>query len=387
MTVDYVTIIGAGVVVVVSLLSIIINPFFRRSFLEKASLDETGSGDSEGDALPPLSVIITLHDNTHEIEKKLPLYLNQNYPTDFQVIIVYEEGDSETDDILKRFADNKHLYHTFIPNSSRYVSRRKLAITMGVKAAKNEWILLTDVECRPAGENWLRTMARNARKDRNLVLGISKYADKTKHYYCFEHLHTLYYILRKAAKGTAFRTNCANLMFRKSNFLAQSGFSGNLDLQRGEYDFLVNKYAEKHAAAIETSPDAWVIEDIPTPKRRRNKHFYYLAGRNRMRNGLSYRLLYNADQWAIHLPLLLIAPTVAFAVITQRWILAGTGIFCLLLMTVLRTLTGKKALGMLGENMPSWKIYPYEISIVWHNLANIIRYKRADKLNFTSHKL
>lgn len=387
MTIDYVTIIGAGIVVVVSLLSVIINPFFRRSFLEKASRDETRDEDSERDALPPLSVIITLHDNAREIEERLPLYLNQNYPSDFQVIIVYEEGDSETEDILKRFADNRHLYHTFIPDSSRYVSRKKLAVTMGVKAAKNEWILLTAIECRPAGENWLRTMACNARKDKNLVLGISKYVDETKPYYRFEHFHTLYYVLRKAAKGTAYHTNCANLMFRKSDFLAQSGFSGSLDLQRGEYNFLVNKYARKHATAIETSPDAWMIEDRPTAKGWRNKHIHDLAGRNQMQRGLSYRLLYNTDQWAIHLPLLLTVSAIAFAVITQRWILAGTGIFCLLLMAVLRTLTARKALSAFEEDMPSWKIYPYEISIIWHNLVSIIRYKRADKLNFTSHKL
>ncbi|SFF99039.1 glycosyltransferase [Prevotella sp. KH2C16] len=387
MTLDYITIIGAAVVMVVSLLSVIINPFFRRSFLKKASPDETRDDYSEGDALPPLSVIITLHDNAREMEERLPLYLNQNYPSDFQVVIVSEEGDSETDDILKRFAGDRHLYHTFIPNSSRYVSRKKLAITMGVKAAKNEWILLTDIECRPAGENWLRTMARNARKEKNLVLGVSKYADEAKPYYSFEHIHTLYYVLRKAAKGTAYRTNCANLMFRKSDFLAQNGFSGNLDLQRGEYDFLVNKYAGKHTTAIETSPDAWVIEDLPTPKEWRNKHFYYLAGRSQMQRRRSYRLLYNMDQWTIHLSLLLIISIIAFAVITQRWILAGTSVLCLLSMAISRTLTGWKALRAFEEDMPSWKIYPYEISIVWHNLANIIRYKRADRLDFTSHKL
>lgn len=387
MSIEYIMIIGASALMAVSLLSAFVNPFFRRSFLKKASLDDSNGEISGGNELPPLSVVITLNDNNLQMEERLPLYLSQDYLSDFQIIIVHEEGNHEASDILKRFAGDEHIYHTFFPSSSRYVSRKKLAITMGVKAAKHEWILLTDIDCQPASRNWLRAMARNAKEDKNLVLGISKYAEETKPYPRFEHLHALYYALRKAAKGTAYRTNCTHLMFRKSEFLAQGGFCGNLDLQRGEYDFLVNKYAQKGSAAIETSPDAWMIADPPNRKAWRNKHIYYLAGRRQMQRRRAYRLRYNADQWAIHLPLILTLSTIAYATATRNWPLVGAASFCLLLTAILRTLLAKKALAAFGEKLPAWKLYPYEVSIIWHNLVNLIRYRRANKLDFTSHRI
>ncbi len=68
-------------------------------------------------------------------------------------------------DFLKRTAaENPHLYYTYIPESSRYMSRKKLQITLGVKAAKYEWIILTEPNLHAqATTSGLHTMARNVR--------------------------------------------------------------------------------------------------------------------------------------------------------------------------------------------------------------------------------
>lgn len=380
MTIDLITIILSVGIVAVGLLSVCQNPFFRRKFLKRQS----GNGNSQ---LPPVSILITTNDNAREIEEKLPLYLAQDYEADYQVIIVSCEGDGDTDDVMKRYASERRLYHTFIPKSSRYVSRKKLAITMGVKAAKYEWVLLTDIECRPAGKDWLHTMAQESLDDKNMVLGVSKYAAGTSVWKRFEHAHTLLYVLRKAVFGTAFRTNCPNLMFRKSEFIKQNGFSGNLDLVRGEYDFLVNKYARRGSVATVTNPEGWVIEDEPTRKRWREKHVYYLANRHSLKRGLSWRLLFNADQWALHLPLILCLTLIAISAIIKNWILMGSAIVPLLLMIILRTIMARKAMRDLGEQLPAWRLYLLQTGIIWHNLVNLLRYHKADKMDFTSHKI
>lgn len=387
MNIDLVTIIISAEVIVISLLATMLNPFFRRKFLKQTTASPDGANDGQGQSLPPVTILITVNDNAKEVEDRLPLYLEQDYPADFQVVIVSNEDDSETEDILKRHASNPHVYHTFIPSSSRYVSRKKLAITMGVKAARHEWILLTDIYCRPSGKDWLRAMAENSREDKNMVLGISEYDAETKTSRRFEHAHTLFYVLRRAALSTAFRTNCPNLMFRKSEFIAQNGFSGNLDLVRGEYELLVNKFARKGSAAIAVSKESRVIEDNPPKRRWHNKHIYYLACRHRLAKGLSWRLLCNLDQWAIHLPLLLILGSAAYSIITQRWIITCAAALALLLTIIIRTVIGKKAFKALQMQMPSWRIYAMEIGLARHGLANILRYRTADKMDFTSHKL
>lgn len=387
MIIDEITIYGSVIIVIVAILSSLQNPFFRRAFLKINKYSTDLKSTNEEEIPTPISVIITVQDNAHGIEQHLPSFLNQVYDADFQIIVVSEKGEYETEDILKRFEENPHFYHTFIPDSSRYMSKKKLAITLGVKAAKNEWIILTDASCQPASNNWLNTMARNCSEDKNLVLGFSQYSEDDKPYHRFEHLHTAYYLMRKAIKGTAYRTNCPNLMFRKSEFMQQNGFCGDLNFVRGEYDFLVNKYARPASTSIELSQEARMIEDAPTKQLWKNKHIFYQATRKHLKRAVSHRILYNADQWAIHLNLLLILGTLTFSIITQRWVLTATSGFALILTLILRTIIGKKALQMFEEDIPSWKIVPYEISIVWHNLLNIIRYMKADKYDFTSHKV
>ena len=79
------------------------------------------------------------------------MFLRQQYAADYQVIVVCQSTDGETQDFLKRTAaENPHLYYTYIPESSRYMTRKKLQITLGVKAAKHEWIILTEPNCRPS---------------------------------------------------------------------------------------------------------------------------------------------------------------------------------------------------------------------------------------------
>lgn len=387
MILDEITLYGSVIITIVAIYSSLQNPFFRRTFLKQSKHSVNAMPDIQETKLPPLSVIITVQDNVQGIEQHLPSFLNQVYAADFQIIVVSEKGDCQTEDVLKRFEGNPHFYHTFIPDSSRYMSRKKLAITLGVKAAKNEWIILTDASCQPASENWLSTMARNCSESKNLVLGFSQYTESTKPYPRFEHLHTTYYLMRKAVKDTAYRTNCPILMFRKSEFMQQNGFCGDLNFVRGEYDFLVNKYARNSSTAIELSPEARIIEDEPTKMARKNKHVFYQATRKHLKRNVSHRFLYNLDQWAIHLNLLLILAALILSIMTQRWILTASSSFAFILTLILRTFIGKKALRIFGENLPSWKIVPYEISIVWHNLLNIIRYMKTDKYDFTSHKV
>ena len=143
MPVDYITMIICALLLVLAAVTPFINPFFRKPE------DKDGNGASS-ETLPQLSVIIFASDNACELKTNLPVLLSQDYPTGFEVIVVVDDKtDHETTAILEQYAAHPNLYTTFVPRSSRYMSRKKLAITIGVKAAKNEWIVLTDAECRP----------------------------------------------------------------------------------------------------------------------------------------------------------------------------------------------------------------------------------------------
>ncbi|WP_025065716.1 glycosyltransferase [Hoylesella enoeca] len=362
------------------------NPFFRWKRIVRRSKPEN-ENDTTNESLPPVSIVITTHDNAQELVRNLSSIINQDYPTDFQVIVVMEKGDNETEDVLKRYADNKHLYTTFIPDSSRYMSRKKLAVTLGVKAAKHEWIVLMEAFCVPTSEKWLETLAHNFQNDKHLVIGYTGFDDETPDYYKFERLRTFCYTAREAIKGTTYRSCGHCVSFRKSDFMAANGYSGNLHLIRGEYDFLVNKYAQRGTTGVETAEEAWLREESPSLKTWRNDHLFYLETRKFLKRSRLHRALYNIDMWLMYGNYVAICVAFTYGIIDDDWVINASAGAALLITLVTRTIFAHQVTTQFNENIGFWKIIPYELSLIWHSATNRLRYLSADKNDFTSHKL
>ncbi len=389
MTFDSTTLAISVALVVLAILTTLINPFLR--FRLKKAEKERNQEDEQ--SLPPLSLILTPHDEADKLERHLPSFLRQYYPAGFQVIVVAEQGNHETDDVLKRIAHvhsenpgHASLYITYIPSSSRYMSRKKLAVTLGVKAAQTEWVMLTEACCEPASDQWLITMASHCTNDVNLVVGYGNYDSNTAPFKRFERLYEASYLMREYLKGTAFRTNSANLMFRKSEFMQHDGYLGNLNLIRGEYDFLVNKYARRQTTAVVTDPKAWVIEDKPMVNTWLNGHIFYCETRKYLDRRFVHALLPTIDQVALHLNYLAEATALAWAIVTSNWVVVGAASIAILITLFTRTLIGRRALRDFGEDFAAIKIIPYEVALVWYRMSYTIRHRLANKLDFTTHK-
>jgi len=160
-TIDTYTIIFSSVLILLALLSSIVSPFFRKPKLSNTynkgdvadnndiiednttSINST-ENEKENIVEPPISIILTPNDDALALSKNLNKYLNQEYK-EYEIIVVAPKGDVETEDILKTYANNPRLYVTFIPSTSKYMSRKKLAITLGAKAAKYKWLLICDI--------------------------------------------------------------------------------------------------------------------------------------------------------------------------------------------------------------------------------------------------
>ena len=410
-TFDNTTIIISVVLLLIALLTSLINPFFRKVRIaeygvptsateseetideeepaeeEVVAIAESIVSDEQQPNLPPITIILTPHDNAQELAKNLPLYLNQDYPTDFQVIVVAPQNDHETGDVLKRFAANPHLYSTFIPESSRYMSKKKLAITLGVKAAKYDWVIMADINCYPTNDNWLQAIARNCKENKELVVGYTRYEEETPAYRQFERHYIARYIMREYQRNKAYACPFNALAFRKATFLREEGFRGNLKYIRGEYDFMVNKYAKGSNLAFENSPEGTLIEETPTEKVWLSIHLFYMENRQHLQRTPQHRLLPYIDQTALHGNYLLQCVALAGSLLLGMWTIAIAAGLSLILTIILRLVMAKKALRRFDIDIPAWKIIPYELAIAWKHLGYKLKYHRADKYDFISHKL
>ena len=255
-------IITLAVMVLLALVMPLFSPFFRKVEPEYGDDEE---GDTAANQLPPVSIVLAEHDCSHYLKKVLPLYLSQDYGADYQVVVVIDQSDTESEDYLKLLCEeHKRLYYTLLPDSSRYVSRKKLGMTLGIRAAKYEWLLFADVNCAPSSDKWLEAVARHCGDDRNMVLGMTPYEEDTPAYFRFEQMRTMLYHLRSAQKGMAFSTNQSLLMMRRSEFFDKRGFLGNLEFARAEFEFLVNKFAAEDKCAIAIEPEARMTQMEPS---------------------------------------------------------------------------------------------------------------------------
>ena len=387
---DHLTLTASLVLVLLGILTPMLNPFFR--FRKKQQYSQESL--EEPAAQPSVSLILTPYDDTDKLEKNLPYFLQQNYSSDYQVVIVIEQGDHQAEDIISRTLNatdlsesHAEVYVTCIPKTSRYVSKKKLAITLGIKAAKHDWVLVTESSCRPASPQWLSLMARHCNGDNNLVIGYGRYDDSTPSFRRFERLHTSCYLMHEYTQGVAYRMNSYNLLMRKNEFMDQGGFLGNLHLVRGEYDFLVNKYASKGTTAIETDEGAWLIEDQPSNKKWLNKHLYYMKSRKFLERGARHRMMFNVDQTAMHLTYLLLLAGIIYAILAHNWILLGASAGALLCNLAFRLILCRRDLNDFDEQISAVKALFYEMSLIWRNAGYMMRYRFADKYDFTTHKL
>lgn len=377
---DTVTIVICAVLVVLALLSSFLDTFFRKV--------RAGGDGPSGPATPcrPVSVIVVADNNAEDLGANLDSLLSQDYEPGYEVIVVVDKDEDGTGDFLKAYGKRPNLYTTFVPDSSRYMSRRKLAITLGVKAAKNELILLTDATCRPVSDKWISVMASRLDEGTDIVMGYSNYIHEAGLFKVFYRFHCEYSNFREACNGAAYGMAGNNIMFRKDVFMAGNGFQGNLKYLRGEYGFLVNKYAGHGNAAVETSCEGRVEDRVPTRKEWHIVNLFYRETRRHLDRSFSHRLAFNLDMLSLYAGLVAGAGSAVYAVLTQMWLMLPFSAVALFLPVVVRLLNARRAMRLFGENVPLWKVFPFELRLVWHNLRYAISYRFTDKYEFTSHK-
>ena len=216
--------------------------------------------------LPALSVIVlTSGCDTEQLISNIPLMMSQNYP-DFEIIVVNADASESVDDALTHLlVEHPQLRSTFIPDSSANVSKRKLSITLGVKAAKNDIVVVTSAKCRPQSDLWLRCIGRHFDDYTDVVVGYSHNDHSNDRqfghrYRTFDNCDDAARYLAAAIHGNTYRACDNNVAYKRSAFFAVKGFSSSLNLKYGDDDIFISKIADGDNVAVELSPESILVE-------------------------------------------------------------------------------------------------------------------------------
>lgn len=337
--------------------------------------------EDENTASPHISIIITAHDQANELRHNLPLIFAQKYEGEFDVIVVNDASTDETEDVLKLMKQqHENFYYTFTPNSARYISHKKLAITIGAKAAKGEWLMLVEADSAPRSENWLSTMSKECRNGIDIIYGPTAYNSDEKRgfskHIAFERLFVLIkQAYRFVHKKKVFRASGCNILIKADAFNANKGFMHNLQLKRGEDDLLVNEVATKDNFRMVVNSDAVIEQAEPIVyKIWKTDRIFYIETQKHIK-GLSEF----ADKWlqAFHSLSLLLFITVnvggiAWSIIQQNWFFLPIYPLTMIIAWTVNAIAIKSSAKAIDYNNTfCWTLPLYEL---WH-IADEIRFR------------
>jgi glycosyltransferase involved in cell wall biosynthesis len=196
----------------------------------------------------PVSVIVCAHDEEQNLRELVPLLLQQKYPQ-YEVIVVNDRSNDGTFDfLLEESKKDQRLRMVHVERTPSHVNGKKYSLTLGIKAAQHDRILLTDADCRPQSDRWIASMS-------------TEVTDKTL-FIRFESLLTALQYMAFGLLKSPYMGVGRNLSYRKSFFLSEKGFNQFMNVTGGDDDLFVNQHAKSDNTAIALHTDS-IVYSVP----------------------------------------------------------------------------------------------------------------------------
>ena len=229
----------------------------------------------------PVSIVVCARDEAPNLARNLPGLLVQTYPSSHEVVVVNHNSQDETKYLLEEFKKTfRSLHIVNLEQEAKGIPGKKYPLSIGIKEAKHEIVLLTDADCVPATEFWLHKMQDGYDENIEIVLGYGAYNKKPgllNKLIRFETFHSALQYFSFALAGWPYMGVGRNLSYKKTVFLRNKGFSAINHLPGGDDDLFINKVAHKHNTSVVIDKEAFTLSE---PKKtfsswlyQKNRHF------------------------------------------------------------------------------------------------------------------
>ncbi len=300
--------------------------------------------------LPPLSIIVCAKNEEANLRNFLPEILNQDYPN-FEVVVVNDCSQDDTEIVLSKFkAEYPHLYYTSIPYDKIFVHGKKLPLTVGVKAAKNEHLVFIDADCRPVDNQWLKRLVKGFTDGKEIVLAHGAYErragflNRLIRYDTF--LIATQYLGFALAKVPYMGVG-RNMAFKKSLFNKIGGYKNHVNILSGDDDLFVAEAATKSNVAVIKNRDARTLS-VPV-----DRWSYFVNQKQRHLTTSPYykfsiKMLLGFEVFTR----LLFYAGVIYSVVLPNFVVVTASL--ILIRTIIKLIVFNKAAKVLGEGSVYW---------------------------------
>ena len=210
-----------------------------------------------------VSVIVCARDEAENLTVNLPGILVQDYKSTHEVLVVNDNSYDETKYILEALSKEfRQLKVVDLTQEAKMIQGKKFPLSIGIKTAKYEVVLLTDADCVPASEFWIDKMQAAYVDDTEIVLGYGAYQKKQgflNKMIRWETYHAALQYMSYALAGVPYMGVGRNLSYRKAVFYRHKGFSAHNNIPGGDDDLFINMAATKKNTAINIDKDSFTI--------------------------------------------------------------------------------------------------------------------------------
>ncbi|MCC6701724.1 MAG: glycosyltransferase [Fluviicola sp.] len=218
--------------------------------------------------LPPVSVVIAARNESDNLFENLPKILDQNYPAPFEVVVVNHQSIDDSKYLLDALRRSyPQLVVMELEKSKHLLPSKKLPLTLGIKKAKYEHLILTDADCSPSSEFWLQRMAEQFTEQKQLVLGYGPY--KTEPGFLnkvirFDTTMIAIHYFSLALNRVPYMGVGRNMAYTKTLFDSVKGFKSHYAVASGDDDLFVQEAAKNRNYAIQLAPESYQFSDPKT---------------------------------------------------------------------------------------------------------------------------
>ncbi len=231
-------------------------------FLKASNAKQAGTGD-----IQPVSIIIAARNEEKNLLEHVPRIMEQDHPN-YEVIIINDSSWDDTAEVLKALSlSYPSLRIIHIDEEKQQMQGKKFALTLGIKAAKHDIVLLTDADCTPLSNQWITEMTRHLHGNKQLALGFSPYFRKSgwlNRIIRFDTLMIGCQYLGFARAGKPYMGVGRNLAYHKDLFFKVGGFKNHYSLASGDDDLFVNQVANVQNTVIISSPESQMGSEAKT---------------------------------------------------------------------------------------------------------------------------
>lgn len=211
---------------------------------------------SDNPLYPPVSVILCAKNEEENLRRFLPLVLEQQYPK-FEVIIVNDCSEDDTESYITNLQKKySNIKYTFIKDDPKFKHGKKLAVTIGIKAAQYNHFVFIDADCYPESNTWLSSMCSQFDEKTQIVLGYGGYEPKTGFLDKLVRYDTFFIAvnyLSLARIGLPYMGVGRNMAYSRAAYEQSSRFTKHYHILSGDDDLFICEVGRKGNTRIELS--------------------------------------------------------------------------------------------------------------------------------------